>query len=66
MFYGREMEVPMSGLGSSAVHFTLGFLLCEQLGVTLVGVRVCVCVCVRARLQVRMCWGSWVCKVSTL
>lgn len=39
------------GSGSSAVHLTWGFLLCEQLGVTLIGV----CVCVFASLYVFGC-----------
>ena len=51
MFYGREM----SGLGSSVVHFTLGFLLSKQLAVTLVGVCVCVCACACESVCVWVC-----------
>ncbi len=46
-----KMEVLMSGCApgleesSSAVHFTGGFLLCQQLGVTFAGMCVHVCVC---------------------
>lgn len=48
MFYGQELEDGRGvlnlnarlGLGSSAAHLTQGFLLCEQLGVTLAGVSV--------------------------